>query len=143
MFLGRYTHRLDNKSRTSIPKKFRQQLSSGGVLTSGLDGCLFLYSKNDWEQLSNRVSGLPLTASDARDFARYLFSNATEISFDQLGRIVIPEYLANYALLEKDLVIVGVLNRIEIWSKKRFSTLNRKLQQKGEEIAEKLSGSGI
>ena len=143
MFLGRYTHSLDNKSRTSIPKKFREQLRDGAILTTGLDGCLFLYSKKDWEDLSKAVKELPLTAADARDFSRYLFSGAVEVTFDQLGRTVIPDYLVAHANLGKELIILGVLNRIEIWAKKKFLTLNRKLNQKGEEIAEKLSGSGV
>lgn len=143
MFLGRYLHSLDYKSRTSVPKKFREQLKSGAILTSGLDGCLFLYSKTDWEDLSDRIRELPITAADARDFSRYLFSGAIEVRFDSLGRITIPDYLVDYAKLEKDIVILGVLNRIEIWSKKSFSLLNRKLKTRTEEIAEKLSGSGI
>ncbi len=143
MFLGRYFHSLDYKSRTSVPKKFRDQLKSGAILTTGLDGCLFLYSKLDWQELSSRIKELPLTAVDARDFSRYLFSAATEVTFDSLGRITIPDYLVDYAKLEKEIVILGVLNRVEIWSKKKFTLLNKKLNEKGEEIAEKFSEEGI
>ncbi len=143
MFLGRYTHNLDKKSRTSIPKKFRDQLQTGAILTTGLDGCLFLYSKKDWVELSDKVKELPLTASDARDFSRYLFSSAIEVTFDRLGRMLIPDYLVAHANLKKELVILGVLNRVEIWSKEKFAVLNAKLNKRAEEIAEKLSGSGI
>ena len=143
MFLGRYFHRLDYKSRTSVPKKFRDQLKTGAILTTGLDGCLFLYSKLDWQELSSRIKELPLTAVDARDLSRYLFSAATEVTFDSLGRITIPDYLVEYAKLEKEIVILGVLNRVEIWSKKKFTLLDKKLNEKGEEIAEKFSEEGI
>jgi MraZ protein len=143
LFLGRYKHSLDYKSRTSIPKKFREQLHTSAILTSGLDGCLFLYSKKDWEQLSSRFRELPLTANDARDFSRYLFSGAVEVSFDALGRIVIPDYLVKHAKLERELVILGVLNRVEIWSKKNFLKLNKKLNLAAEDIAEKLTERGI
>ena len=143
MFLGRYFHSLDYKSRTSVPKKFRDQLKNGAILTTGLDGCLFLYSKLDWQELSSRIEELPLTAVDARDLSRYLFSAATEVTFDSLGRITIPDYLVDYAKLEKEVVILGVLNRVEIWSKKKFTLLDKKLNEKGEEIAEKFSEEGI
>ena len=143
MFLGRYFHSLDYKSRTSVPKKFRDQLKTGAILTTGLDGCLFLYSKLDWQELSSRIKELPLTAVDARDLSRYLFSAATEVTFDSLGRITIPDYLVEYAKLEKEIVILGVLNRVEIWSKKKFTLLDKKLNEKGEEIAEKFSEEGI
>lgn len=143
MFVGRYVHRLDYKSRTSIPKKFRDQLNKEAILTRGLDGCLFLYSIFEWEILSNRLSSLPLTGKDARDFSRYIFGEAIHVSFDNLGRITIPDYLRNYAALEKEVVILGVLNRIEIWEKHKFDLINTKLNKRSEEIAEKLSGSGI
>lgn len=143
MFVGRYLHRLDYKSRTSIPKKFREQLNNKATLTRGLDGCLFLYPQPEWEKLSHRLSNLPLTGSDARAFSRYIFSEAIEATFDRLGRITIPAYLLTYAALEKEIVILGVLNRIEIWSKKKFDKLNTELTKRSEEIAEKISGSGI
>ena len=143
MFLGEYQHNIDYKGRLSVPKKFRGQLTKGSVLTKGLDRCLFLYTKEGWGTLSNRVKELPVTASDARAFGRYLFSGATEIEFDQLGRIFIPEYLRNYAGLKKEAVVVGILERIEIWDAKSWEKMRKEVESKGEEIAEKLTGSGI
>lgn len=141
--MGRYLHSLDHKGRIAIPKKFRDKLASACVLTKGLDGCLFLYPQTEWASLSSRVQSLPLTGSDARAFSRYLFSSATEVSFDKLGRIMIPEHLLNFALLEKGVLVIGVGSRIEIWSEKKWRLYNRKIEGKSEEIAEKLSDSGI
>ncbi len=143
MFLGQFNHTLDYKGRTSIPKKFRDDLQDGSILTRGFEGCLFLYPLSEWEILSNRIAGLPLTASDARNFSRYLFSSAIATNFDRLGRITIPDYLAKAANLKKDLVIIGVLNRVEIWSKELWDEFNKRMEKDGGDIAEKLSGSGV
>lgn len=143
LFLGQYQHTLDNKGRVSIPKNFRKQLKEVAILTRGLDNCLFLYPIEEWKRLSEQIQDLPLTAQDARSFSRYLFSGAIEVSCDNLGRIVIPDYLLTHAYLEKKLVIIGVLNRAEIWSDKMWLRFNKKINRSGEEIAEKLSGSGI
>ena len=143
MFLGEFQHNLDYKGRVSVPKKFRRQLTKGSILTKGLDRCLFLYTKNSWEKLANRIKELPVTGRDARAFGRYLFTGATEIDFDQLGRIAIPEYLRTYAGLKKETTIVGVLERIEIWDKKRWERMRKTIEATGEEIAEKLTETGI
>ena len=143
MFLGEFQHNLDYKGRVSVPKKFRRQLTKGSILTKGLDRCLFLYTKNSWEKLANRIKELPVTGKDARAFGRYLFTGATEIDFDQLGRIAIPEYLRTYAGLKKETTIVGVLERIEIWDKKRWERMRKTIEATGEEIAEKLTETGI
>lgn len=143
MFLGEFQHNLDYKGRVSVPKKFRRQLTKGSILTKGLDRCLFLYTKDSWEKLANRIKELPVTGKDARAFGRYLFTGATEIDFDQLGRIVIPEYLRTYAGLKKETTIVGVLERIEIWDKKRWERMRKTIEATGEEIAEKLTETGI
>ena len=142
MFLGEYRHNIDYKGRLSVPKKFRVNLK-GAVLTKGLDRCLFLYTRQAWESLSNRIKELPVTAADARAFSRYLFSGATEVEFDQLGRVFVPEYLRTYANLKKEVVIVGVLERVEIWDKTVWSRIRKGIEAKGEEVAEKLSGSGV
>ena len=142
MFLGEYRHNIDYKGRLSVPKKFRVNLK-GAVLTKGLDRCLFLYTRQAWESLSNRIKALPVTAADARSFSRYLFSGATEIEFDQLGRIFIPEYLRTYANLKKAIIFVGVLERVEIWDKTGWNKIRKRVEAKGEEIAEKLSESGV
>lgn len=143
MFLGQFQHNIDYKSRTSIPKKFREELKDGAVLTRGLDGCLFLYSIAEWQILSDRIKDLPLTGSNARNFSRYLYSGAQEVKFDSLGRIVIPDFLLAYAKIEKKVVIIGVLNRIEIWADTIWHKQNKKMLFESEATAEKLSGTGI
>lgn len=143
MFLGQYQHTLDYKNRTSIPKKFRELLADGAVLTLGLEDCLFLYSKDEWDKLSVQMQQLPLTGSDARAFSRYLFGGAVEVSFDSLGRINIPDYLMKHAKITKKIVVVGVLNRIEIWSENNWHVYNKKVIKTSAETAEKLTGTGI
>ncbi len=143
MFLGEYKHNLDYKGRLAVPKKFRRQLASGAIITKGLDGCLFLYSKEAWERLAARLRELSVTQADTRAFERYLFGGAAQVEFDQLGRIKIPEYLLAYAGIKKEAILVGILERIEIWGQDKWSDLATKLEKKGEEIAEKLSKKGI
>ncbi len=118
-------------------------MKEGAILTRGLDGCLFLYSIPEWNKLAKRMEELPLTGADARTFSRYLFSGGIEVGFDSLGRIVIPDYLARHASLNKKLIIIGVLNRVEIWSEKNWKVFNKNSSEKSVEVAEKLSGSGI
>ena len=142
MFLGEYVHNLDYKGRVSVPKKFRDILSSDAVLTKGLDKCLFLYPKISWDKLSYQVSQLPVTGADARGFARYLFGGAVQARFDNLGRIAIPDYLIKYANLKKRVVIIGVFERVEIWGLESWKRESRRLDDKGAEIAEKLSRGG-
>jgi len=143
MFLGEYKHNLDYKGRLGVPKKFREALRDGAILTKGLDGCLFLYSKGEWERLTTRLRELSVTQADTRAFERYLFGGATKVGFDQLGRIKIPEYLLTYASLKKEAVLVGILERIEIWSPERWNRLAKELEARGEEIAEKLGEKGV
>lgn len=143
MFLGEYKHNLDYKGRLAVPKKFRQQLASGAIITKGLDGCLFLYPTQAWNALTTRLSELSVTQADTRAFERYLFARAAEVEFDSLGRIKIPEYLLEYAQITKEAVLVGLLERIEIWDPNRWNKLAKKLEEKGEEIAQKLSEKGV
>ncbi|MCL5411621.1 MAG: division/cell wall cluster transcriptional repressor MraZ [Patescibacteria group bacterium] len=143
MFIGEYQHSIDYKGRLSVPKKFRSQLESGAVVTRGLDGCLFLYTKESWEQLWGKLKELPLTQGDARSFSRYLLSGAVEVSFDQLGRAMVPSYLRDYAQIKNEAMVVGVGDRIELWAKDRWEDYRVKTESTSEEIAEKLTGLGI
>lgn len=118
-------------------------MNNKAILTRGLDGCLFLYPVDEWERLSQRLASLPLTGADVRAFSRYLFSEAMETNFDRLGRIKIPAYLSEYAKLNKEVIILGVLHRVEIWSRERFEKLSQDLTSRSEEIAEKISGTGV
>jgi MraZ protein len=143
MLLGEYQHNLDSKGRLSVPKKFRGDLGKGAILTKGLDGCLFLYPKAEWERLGARLRELSVTQADTRAFERYLFGGAVETEFDSLGRIKIPTYLLAYAGLVKQAVTVGILERVEIWEKGRWNKFSKKLHSRGEEIAEKLAERGV
>ena len=144
MFLGEYKHNIDYKGRVSVPKKFREELAKAEpVLTKGLDQCLFLYPKDSWQVLADRVKLLPVTGSSARAFSRYIFGSAVEVEFDRLGRVQIPEYLRDYANLSKEVVLIGVGERVEIWSIKHWDSYEQDLEKRGEEIAERLKESGI
>ena len=143
MFICRYQHHLEEKGRLSIPKKFRSQLSQGAVISKGLDGCLFLYPKLAWEDLIAKVSDLPLTQADARSFTRSLAHSAEEVETDRLGRILIPEFLRSEANLKSDCVVAGAVDRIEIWEAKTYADYTKNTSSRLEEIAEKLSISGI
>ena len=143
MFLGEYKHNLDYKGRVAVPKKFRTELESGAIITKGLDKCLFLYPKGSWEQLTERLRQLSVTQADTRAFGRYLFGGASEVEFDSLGRIKIPDYLLAYASLSKEVMLVGLLDRVEIWNSKSWEKLAVELESKGESIAEKLSEKGV
>jgi MraZ protein len=143
MFLGEYKHSIDYKGRISVPKKFREELGREAILTRGLDGCLFLYSNKSWEELTAKLIDLPITQADARAFSRYLFAGATKVDFDQLGRIAVPDYLRQYSSLSKFAVVVGVLERVEIWDQERWQKLQVKLKKSGELVAERLSRQGV
>lgn len=138
MFIGQYEHHLETKGRLSVPSKFRAQLADGAVLSQGLDGCLFLYPTATWEQLISKLSQLPLTQGDARNFTRSLSYGATQVEIDSLGRILIPDYLKSFAGLKGDCVLAGAVERIEIWDKIKFDSYMSDINSRREQIAEKL-----
>ena len=117
MFIGEYAHSIDAKGRLIMPAKFREELGITFIVTKGLDGCLFVYSKNEWAQLEEKLKTLPFTSKDARSFNRFFFAGAIECEVDKQGRILISQNLRDYANLSKDVIIIGVSTRIEIWDK--------------------------
>jgi len=142
MLIGEYSHNLDPKKRLSVPAKFRKELGDGAVLTRGLDGCLWLFPLSQWSQLAERIASLPIAQSDSRSFARLLLSGATEVHFDTLGRILVPEYLKQYANLTREVVITGVQNRLELWDKATWNEYKKALEKNGDAIAQKLGDLG-
>lgn len=140
MFLGEYQHSIDEKGRVIMPARFREQLGNTFIITRGLDGCLFVYPQDEWVKLAKEVQNLSLAKKDARAFSRFLFSGAAEVECDKQGRVSIPSILREYAGIEKDVVIVGVSERIEIWAAAAWSAVNDDLLGKFEELAEKLEG---
>jgi MraZ protein len=143
MFLGQYKYSIDEKKRLAIPPKFRQVLGKKAVITKGLDQCLFLYSVKEWGVLAEKISRMPLTQSDARGFARVMLAGAMEANIDSMGRILVPDYLKDYAALEKKVVVVGIYNRIEVWDESKWNQYNKKTESAVGDIAEKLKELGV
>lgn len=142
MLMGEFHHTIDEKGRIIIPAKFRNELGSELVVTRGLDKCLFLYSKDEWDKLSNKLSTLPFTKQDARNFNRFFLSGATTSEFDKQGRINITSPLVSYAGLTKDCVIIGVNERLEIWDEEKFNEFLSNNEDDFSKIAENLFEMG-
>lgn len=138
MFMGEHQHTIDAKGRLFIPARFREGLGDKFVVTKGLDGCLFAYPPQEWEALEQKMRSLPFTRADARAFVRFFFSGATECEVDKQGRILVPANLREYSGLEKDVVIIGVSSRVEIWSRRRWDEYNAGTAESVEQIAEKI-----
>ena len=124
MFIGEYSHSLDSKNRIIVPAKLRDELGNRFFITKGLDGCLYAYPENEWKILEEKLKKLPLTNKDARAFVRFFFSGACEVEMDKQGRGLIPLNLKEYAGIEKDIVSIGALTRVEIWSKEKWQEYN-------------------
>ncbi len=142
MFMGEYNHAIDSKNRIIIPSKFREKLGERFVMTKGLDGCLYIYTLEEWDALEQKLKQLPLTNKDARAFVRFFFSGASEIELDKQGRALIPQNLIEYAEVKKEIVSIGVLTRIEVWSKEKWEDYNSS-NMDFDEIAEKMNELGI
>ncbi|NYE05299.1 MraZ protein [Bacillus niacini] len=143
MFMGEYHHSIDNKGRMIVPSKFREELGEMFIITRGLDQCLFGYPLKEWALIEDKLKGLPLTKKDARAFTRFFFSGATESELDKQGRINIPAPLLQYAKLEKECVVLGVSNRIEIWGKQIWEDYFSESEESFAEIAENMIGFDI
>lgn len=143
MFIGEYHHTIDNKGRISIPVKLRLLLGESAVITRGLDNCLFLFAKKDWEQLVEKIKTLPLSQANSRAFARLMLAGAMDVILDNQGRILIPDYLRKYSNLKKKTVLVGIYNRLEIWDEDTWEAYKEKTEKESGDIAEKLTDLGI
>lgn len=143
MFSGEYTYSIDEKKRLAVPAKFRKLLAKKAVITRGLDKCLFLYPAKEWLELAKKISKLPLAQADARSFARLMLGGAMEVNFDNLGRILIPDYLKDYAGLKKKVIFVGLYDRIEIWDEAGFKNYKKKTEMAVGDIAERLKELGV
>ena len=143
MFMGEYSHTIDTKGRLIIPSKFREELGETFVVTKGLDGCLFVFSDEEWKAFEIKLKSLPLTNKNARQFARFFVAGATPSELDKQGRILLPATLREFAGLEKDVVLTGMLNRIEIWSKEKWNENNSLDDVAMDEIAEQMTDLGF
>ena len=138
MFVGQYTYSLDQKGRVVVPSKYRQKLGDSFIITRGLDKCVFIYPMEEWNALSERLEQLPFTKKDVRSFVRMFFSGAVEVSTDSQGRISLPPFLREYAGISKDVVFLGVGNRIELWSKEIWGVYEKDSSELFEKIAEEI-----
>ncbi|HHV96436.1 MAG TPA: division/cell wall cluster transcriptional repressor MraZ [Clostridiaceae bacterium] len=143
MFYGEYLHSLDAKGRMIVPAKFREELGEKFILTKGLDECLFAYSLEEWSNLEQKLKTLPFTDKDVRAFVRFFFAGANECELDKQGRILIPQNLRDYAKLEKELYVIGVSTRVEIWDKNKWEEYCRGDNMSPDKIAEKMAMLGI
>ena len=138
MFMGEYHHNIDDKSRIVLPSKLREELGMRFVVTRGLEGCLFVYSSDEWNRLVDKLKKLPFTKKDARAFLRFFLSGATECTFDKQGRIALPVPLVNYAKLKKECVIIGVNDRLEIWAEDSFNEFFSENEENISDLTEDL-----
>src|SRR3954468_9790999 len=141
MLIGEYRHTIDDKKRLSLPAKFRRETGKKVIITSGLDSCLFIFTVKSWEEITKRLSSSDssMLSADVRSFNRYLLGGAVEIDVDSLGRMLIPEFLVNRAKLGKNVVIVGVRERAEIWDEVRWDAYRAEIEGKANDLSEKLA----
>ena len=143
MFIGEYNHSLDDKGRLAIPAKFRAVLKKGGVVTKGLDNCLFLYTKEQWAIIAAKFAALPISQSKSRALARHMLAGAMDLEFDNQGRITLPEYLRDFANLKRKIIVAGLYNHLEIWDEGAWKKYKALTEKKSNQIAEELGGLGI
>lgn len=143
MFIGEYRHTIDTKKRLALPAKFRKELGKTVIITRGLDNCLIIYPLKEWQVMSDKLGKLPLSQTEARGFARVMLSGAMSVGLDRLGRILIPEYLKDYANLKKNVVVCGLYNRLEIWDAQSWKVYEKKMEKGVEDLASKLKELGI
>ena len=143
MLIGEYEHTLDAKGRMILPAKLREDMGEKFIITKGLDGCLFGFSKHEWTNFEEKLKTLPLTNKNARDFVRFFLSGAVEAELDKQGRFLIPGNLRDYSTLDKEAVITGVGTRIEIWDKEKWKSYNSEENLSADQIAENMANLGM
>lgn len=143
MFIGEYSHTLDDKGRLAVPKKFRTALGKGAVVTRGLDNCLFLYTKAEWAKLADKLANLPFAQANTRAFARLMLAGAMDVEADKQGRIILPEYLRAFAGLTKDVVVAGLYNRLELWDSRKWEQYTKRTEAESTSIAEQMASLGV
>ena len=143
MFMGEYHHTIDEKGRIIIPSKFREDLGEKFIITRGIENCLFVYSLPSWEKITNKLESLPFTKKDARHFVRFFLSGATTAEFDKQGRVNITSPLISYANLQKDCVVIGTGDRLEIWSQEDWNAFFDSASSNMSDIAENLFNESV
>lgn len=143
MFIGEYHHTIDEKGRIIIPAKFREELGDNFIITRGIENCLFVYSKENWAKITNKLNSLPFTKKDARTFNRFFMSGATDVELDKQGRVNISKPLIDYASLIKDCVIIGTGDRLEVWSQESWESFFDSTKDSMSDIAENLFNESV
>ncbi len=143
MFIGEYTHSVDQKGRIAVPAKFRLELTRGAVITRGLDNCLFIYTKKEWQKLADKMTTMPIGQKNSRAFARLMLAGAMDVELDVQGRVVIPEYLRKFAAIQKQAGVAGLYNRIEIWDESKWQAYKISTEKNSEDIAERMGELGV
>jgi len=143
MLIGEYKHTLDPKKRLSLPAKWRKELGKKLVVTRGLDNCLFVYPLREWQKITEKVGQLPLGQADTRSFNRFFLSGAVEAEVDSVGRILVPDFLKDFAKLRSKVVLAGIHDRVEIWDEKKWEEYKRRIEGQADALAEKLGDVGV
>ncbi len=143
MLIGEYKHTIDTKKRLAIPAKLRKDLGERAVITKGLENCLVIYTLEEWQKLALKLENLPTSQVDARNFARIMLSGASDVELDKLGRVLIPDYLKDYASLKKNVTLLGLSNKIEIWDTEKWQEYSKRTESSAGDIAERLKEFGI
>ncbi len=143
MLIGEYTHVIDDKKRVSLPSKFRKEIGKKVVITHGLDNCLFLYSQKQWMNVAAKLSSLSIGKAQSRGFNRFMLAGAVEVEVDSIGRILIPDFLKEFAGLAEKVIIAGVNDRAEIWDETRWREYKKQIEKDADSLAEKLGEVGV
>ena len=143
MFIGEYAHTIDEKGRMAVPSKMRRDVGSGAVVTRGIDNCLWLFPKKEWQTLAEKLSSLPLSDANSRAFSRLMLAGAMEVEFDSQGRVLIPSYLRTFAGLRKNAIVAGLYNRLEIWDSSQWNEYKSKTEKATDQIAKHMADLGV
>jgi len=143
MLIGEHIHTLDSKKRLSLPARFRKELGRKVVVTRGLDACLFLFPERTWAKIAEKLASLPIGQADTRGLGRFLLSGASETEVDAAGRVLIPDYLKEFANLRSRVVLAGVSDRIEVWNDKLWDEYKRRIERNADQMAQTLGDLGI
>lgn len=143
MLIGQFTHTIDDKKRLSLPSKFRKELGKTVVVTRGLDKCLFVYSVKEWKEFSQQLASLSMGQSESRAFNRFLLGGAVETPIDSAGRILIPDFLKDFADLDNKAIVTGVYNRVEIWNETAWESYTNQVEQQADTLAQKIGEIGM
>jgi len=143
MLIGQYEHTIDAKKRLALPAKFRGELGDKVIITKGVENCLVIYTEKEWQIFSEKLGNMPISQTNARSFARIILAGAMEVTLDKLGRILIPDYLKEYAGFKKDVIVCGLSNRLEAWDAEKWNAYNKEAEKGVQEIVSQLGSLGI